>query len=183
MRALPGMDWVCYPHASTLYRNGGKQWVNVVQAADFFIFSFFCSTLELGHSLRIRNLPHKCIALVLEHAYLLYCAVGREGLLQDVLIEKAREGAIDAATVDGAICGTALVVHLVKGQRFEIDCKQSSEILCISNGRSIILALLTICLGGRRFSCGPVGAYRTRAQPLSVHGRNGGFRFLQEWPN
>lgn len=42
MRAPPGMDWVCYPHASTLYRNGGKQWVNVVQATDFFIF-FYCT--------------------------------------------------------------------------------------------------------------------------------------------
>lgn len=58
--------------------------------------SLFFTLLKLSHWLRIRNmsehcyLPHKCIALVLEHAYLLYCAIGREGLLQDVLIEKAR---------------------------------------------------------------------------------------------
>lgn len=73
-------------------------------------------------------LPHKCIALVLEHAYLLYCAVRRECLLQDVLVEKARQGAIDAAAVDGAICGTALVVNLVEGQWFEIDCKQKGRV-------------------------------------------------------
>lgn len=105
--------------------NNGLMWYKQPISLCFFVF---CSTLELGHSLRIRNLPHKCIALVLEHAYLLYCAVGREGLLQDVLVEKAREGAIDAAAVDGAICGTALVVHLVEGQRFEIDCKGENNI-------------------------------------------------------
>lgn len=104
--------------------NNGLMWYK----QPISLFDFFHSTFELGQSLRIRNLPHKCIALVLEHAYLLYCAIGREGLLQDVLVEKAREGAIDAAAVDGAICGTALVVHLVKGQRFEIDCKGENNI-------------------------------------------------------
>lgn len=48
MRALPGMDWVCYPHASTLYRNGGKQWVNVVQATDFFMFFYFLVHTRVG---------------------------------------------------------------------------------------------------------------------------------------
>lgn len=70
-----------------------------------------------------RNLPHKCVAFVLEHAYLLYGSIWRECLLQYLLVQKAREGAVDAATIYGAVGGAALVVHLVKGQRFYINCK------------------------------------------------------------
>lgn len=106
--------------------NNGLMW-NKQPISSFLFFQLHAAYTQ--HIRADAHLPHKCIALVLEHAYLLYCAVGREGLLQDVLVEEARQGAIDAATVDGAICGTALVVHLVKGQRFEIDCKQRSEIL------------------------------------------------------
>jgi len=74
------------------------------------------------------NLPHKCIAFVLEDPYLLYCAVGREGLLQYLLVEEAGEGSVDAATVDSAIGGAALIVDLVKGQRLGVHCNGSIKI-------------------------------------------------------
>lgn len=121
-------------------------------------------------------LPHKCIAFVLEHAYLLNGAVRRECLLQYLLVEEAREGAVDAATINGAVGGAALVVHLVKGQRFYVDCEWVNV---RDNIENVLVCTLTVCLGGRRFSCCPICAYGTRAEPLAVHGIDGGFRFLQ----
>lgn len=59
------------------------------------------------------DLPHKCVALVLEDAYFLYRAVGRKRFLQHLLAECGK-GAINAAHINGAIGGTALVVDLVE---------------------------------------------------------------------
>lgn len=71
--------------------NNGLMW----GTSNRFLYFFTPLTVEAlaAYTQHVRAdgyLPHKCIALVLEHAYLLYCAIGREGLLQDVLIEEAR---------------------------------------------------------------------------------------------
>lgn len=76
--------------------------------------------LRYVYALGVYYLPHKCVALILEDAYLLYCTIWRKCLLQYLLVEKAREGAIDAATVYGAVSRAALVINLIKGQRFDI---------------------------------------------------------------
>lgn len=91
---LAGMDWVlptCLNVLSERAANNGLMW----GTSNRILYFFTPLTVEAlaAYTQHVRAdgyLPHKCIALVLEHAYLLYCAIGREGLLQDVLIEEAR---------------------------------------------------------------------------------------------
>lgn len=52
-------------------------------------------------------------------------------------------------------------------------------IICEREKNIKMLWLFTFSsFGGWRFSCCPIGPYRPRSQPLSVHGRDSAFRFL-----
>jgi len=65
------------------------------------------------------DVPDKCISLVLKNPNFLDLAEGGEGLLHDFLAEAVG----DAAAVDGAVRGTALIVNFVKRQWFTVCCK------------------------------------------------------------
>ena len=72
-------------------------------------------------SLRLHqvNQPHEGVALVLEDSDLLNVSEVGESLLQEVLAQPVG----DAAAVDGAVGGAALVVDLVEGERLGIGWK------------------------------------------------------------
>ena len=67
-----------------------------------------------------RNLiPDKGVSLILEDPDLLNGPEACEGLLQQVLAQPVG----DAAAVDGAVGGAALVVDLVEGEWLGVGCK------------------------------------------------------------
>lgn len=60
------------------------------------------------------NVPYEGVALVLEHADFLDGAKRRECFLQDLFGQRAGQGTVDTATIDGAISRTTLIVHFVE---------------------------------------------------------------------
>ena len=71
-----------------------------------------------------RNLiPDKGVSLILEDPDLLNGPEACEGLLQQVLAQPVG----DAAAVDGAVGGAALVVDLVEGEWLGVGCKKGND--------------------------------------------------------
>lgn len=68
------------------------------------------------------HLPNECVAFVLEHSDFLDRSERRERLLQDLLGERAGEGAVHAAAIDGAVRWATLVVHFVESQGLSVHC-------------------------------------------------------------
>lgn len=147
-----------------------------------------CHVIEFRRNAYTANLPHKRVALIFEHAYLLNCTERRESLLQNLFGQRTGQGSIDAATVYGAIGGTALVVDFIECQRlcvdyFERNLRRRMRYTIHYDLQHYTQEKLTFRFCCGRFSGCPIGANRPGAKPLAVHCCDRGFSFLQSRTN